>query len=1127
VKRKKRRRSRFAIYWIAGVILLGAALNVYLALRPASLSARIRAALASALACSYDFESFDWRWSGWLELRSVSLSEPGASPGHPGAEIISARAVRVEPDLLALLCGSFRPRSVVLESPVLRIARRDDGRWNLEDILRRPAPAAVAASTESPAGPATGGATREEPAGAADAKRGFEIPALPFLLIESGTIELTDPKAWGDGTPRVLSDVQASIRRGDERSLRIDAAFRPEFARRLDLSGTLALSGPEPVLRVRANARKVEVALVASRILPREAAAAVEGMRPKGLMDLSGDFEVSRSGGLVARGIGGRLQRCDLEPPGWPYPIRGLEATLEARDRTIEIDSISGSCGDGKLAGKARIELAEAWLAPGPFPAIASWSFQGNVDSITLDQRALLDRLREAMPPDVASLLERFALRGRLGAAVEVFESKTFPPRGDDLAATLRLQGIDFMYRGFPYTLEDLHGELRFEKRWLRFGLVEGQGGGISVKVSGKGIELERAGEVDVVIRTGGVPLDERFRAALPRDITGIWDDFRVLGSADAVISITRAPWTGPQPPSREELLPRISVTAEPRDVRMSFSGFPYEIRGITGLVHLDTLAGRITFDGLRGSHGRQLVTGSGALDFKNRGLMKVAIACDHLTYDAELAAALSPGARMLISQFGFEGSVKADVSVQMKEPKVSEVIADLELIEGSVQHRDFPYRLSLGGGRIRAIGDHTIEFRDIRTPEGSKPAAVANGSLTTAGSRRTLGFEIDVRELDCDDRLVRALPPDLSSFVTEMNLAGVFGGKLEGIYELDEADPSRGSIRYAGKGVTARDASVDFGLEVRNMTGTGVFAGGRSPGKPHYFVGEAFVESGWFNRVHVTKGEVDFVFNEEHSAVEAARRGPAPAGAYTPPPAIVERLSGDGSAETFQMLLHSKDLYGGEVDGFLYVGTGSKKDLAGDLRGKDLQMSLAAEDVFGASSTGTQGAGRGRVSFQGKSGDPRSITGEGEGFIEKATLVELPLFLGLLNILFGENTARHYFNEVDMRFRIADGKFVAESDGIEIRSAAVKLRGGGTLDFSGNLDLTFQPRLLGFKIPVLEQLLTLVKKGLAQIWVLGDLRRPRVEFVTGAGMLRIGIEPGSSPDGKTPLPKDLRKELR
>ena len=364
------------------------------------------------------------------------------------------------------------------------------------------------------------------------------------------------------------------------------------------------------------------------------------------------------------------------------------------------------------------------------------------------------------MPPDLSSLLERFVLRGRLGAAVEVFESKTFPPRGDYLAATLRLQGVDFMYRGFPYTLEDLHGELRFEKRWLRFGLVEGQGGGISVKVSGKGIELERAGEVDVVIRTGGVPLDERFREALPRDITGIWDDFQVFGSADGRISITRAPWTGPQPPSREELLPRVSVTAEPRDVRMSFRGFPYEIRGITGLVHLDTRAGRITFDGLRGSHGRQLVTGSGALDFKNRGLMKIAIACDHLTYDAELAAALSPGARMLISQFGFEGSVKADVSVQMKEPKVSEVIADLELSEGPCSTATSrTTSLSEEGASARSATTRSSSAT-FRTPEGSKPAAVANGSLTTAGSRRTLGFEIDVRELDCDDRLVRALRP-------------------------------------------------------------------------------------------------------------------------------------------------------------------------------------------------------------------------------------------------------------------------------------------------------------------------------------------------------------------------------
>ena len=115
--------------------------------------------------------------------------------------------------------------------------------------------------------------------------------------------------------------------------------------------------------------------------------------------------------------------------------------------------------------------------------------------------------------------------------------------------------------------------------------------------------------------------------------------------------------------------------------------------------------------------------------------------------------------------------------------------------------------------------------------------------------------------------------------------------------------------------------------------------------------------------------------------------------------------------------------------------------------------------DVFGAQGTGTTGTARGKIRFQGKAGNVLSLTGKGEGNIENARLVELPLFLGILSRLFGESSGRHYFNEVALRYTIGDGKFKAGGDGVEIRSQGLKLIGGGTMDFSGALDLALEPR--------------------------------------------------------------------
>ena len=78
-------------------------------------------------------------------------------------------------------------------------------------------------------------------------------------------------------------------------------------------------------------------------------------------------------------------------------------------------------------------------------------------------------------------------------------------------------------------------------------------------------------------------------------------------------------------------------------------------------------------------------------------------------------------------------------------------------------------------------------------------------------------------------------------------------------------------------------------------------------------------------------------------------------------------------------------------------------------------------------------------------------------------------------------------------------------------------------MDFSGNLDLTLEPRVLDFQIPIVEQIFSLLKKGLAQVRIAGDLAKPKVSFATAAGILQIGIE-GGEPESNVPLPSDLKK---
>jgi hypothetical protein len=1107
---KKRRRFRFplALAWIGLVVCGGVFLNLYLALRPAAIEARFRAELGRFLRTPFQFSSLRLSWNGGAEIRDLRLflepssgdsrtpeeTAPGAPAGLPeGAlELLSARSVRLLPDFPKLLSGSFEIKQVILDSPFLRVSRARDGSWNWSRLLRSEGPPLAASR-------------------------------LPSVLVEGGRLAFGDERTFREPFGETVEDMYARLAMEPNGTISFRAQVRSALARKLDVSGSASGLEGKPVVRFRVEAKKLDLSRIPPQLLSAELAEEARRLKLEGFLDLQGDFKYDSNEGLSLLGVVGNIVRCEFLPPFSPFPVKGLKGTFLLKERTLEIREVEGGVGGGKLAGLARVEFDGPWLfSPNPSTA-AWWTVKCEVSSFLVDRR-----IRDALPPSARKVFDEFQPHGKVGLELKVLESRQFPPRADEVSATLRLDGLDCRYYEFPYLVQDLQGELLIEKGRVKFKQpIEARNGPISVKISGGGVELSRRGDVDVTIKVDSVPLDERFRSALPEEAHEIWDAFQLLGSGDGIITIFRE---GLKEEPEATLgahieRPRVVVTAYPRGVRMSYRQFPYEVSGISGNVHFDTRARRLTFEKLEGRHGEQVITGNGVFEIGPPSRFNITLHTDSLPVDEDLISGFSLSGQRLLRDFDFRGRVKADVKIESTGSGSSQVKSEVSILEGSVRHQDFPYPLDLAQGNLIVMGDQTIEFKGISTPEGSVPHVLCDGILTTKDRERMLTFNLDVKDLRFDAKLAKALPPELASFVKGMKLGGVYDGQLDGTYSFDEATPDLYSIRYRGVDVIAREAAVDFGLKIHDMSGTGTFIGDKVSDQPHRLRGSIYVDSAWFNRVHLTKGNVIFSLGEEHPAIQAARAGKKIEGhEYSIPQEMVSRLSGEKVKDTFQMLVNSPDVYGGKVDGFLFVDTGDLNDLSGDFSGRGLQVSKAAEDIFGAKATGSGGEARGKISFHGRNGDYRSITGKGEGFIENARLVELPLFLSLLSVLFGGNSTRHYFNEVILKYGVADGQFKADkSDGIEIRSAGLKLVGGGTLDFDGKLDLTFEPRVLDFKIPVVDTILTVVKKGLAQIWVTGDLAKPQVQFVTVGGILRIGIESGDG-EKKPPLPTDLRK---
>ncbi len=1067
---------------MSALVLGGLSLNVYLALRPGTLEDHLRVELREYFAVPVEFGSLDVSWERGVELGELRFPTPDGSR----QDLIQVRSLRVLPDLWKLLRGQFLIREIVLDEPVFRLERRPDGSWTVEDLLT---PGRLSAG---------GGPVRVPP---------FSVVGGKFLYRDAVT--------FPSEVVEEIDDVYASFYRVSPDLTEFEAELRVPGLRRLHLSGSIRSAGSGPRVRAGFRASKVELASPFRRFLPARLASALEGLEVKGVADVYGDVSFSLEEGLVPTRVAVSVLRGNVQHPMTPYALRNLRGNIVLRERLIEVSRLAGEFGGGEFTLSGAVELSgDAW-------ELQRWSAELSADSFPIDGRFLA-----ALPESVRAVVDQYRPRGRIGVSVRIPDSASFPPRAEDVVATVFVHNLDAAYYRFPYRVEGLSGELRVEGGWLRFPRpVVARNGPTTVSVAGPGAELSRTGEMDITVKITGLPLDERFRSSMPPGSQAIWDDFRAVGSASGLVEIRRTRLEDTPPGPVPDTGPHVIVRAQPQDLRIAYRRFPYEITGITGEVRGDSRTGLMTFADLKGRHGEHIISGNGAVQLHGDRLFHLTLHSDSLAVDEDLVAAMSDSSRRLLDEFRFQGRVRVDVKIQTTEESRLMVSTDVGLIEASIEHRNFAFPLTLQGGNLKLVGDHTVSFTDVGTPPGVEPQVLFNGQMTMVGTRRTLGFVVDVERFRFDTRLVNALPQQLARFVQNIGLGGVYRGKVRGSFEFDEVDPGYVKVMYSGEDIVAEEAEVSFGLKVHHIAATAEFVGSKLPGRPHTLLGRVDVSSAWFNRLHLKDLIIDYALGKEHEAIVAAREARALADReYAPPREFLERLTASRVSETFQALIHTKDFYGGLVNGFLYVDAGQEHDVAGHFEASGIEVAQAAGDVFGeAQGAGTRGDASGWVRFKGRSGDVHSVVGEGRGDITNAKLAQLPLFLGLLGVLMGDATEGHYFNEVGLRYTIKDGKFRTPGDGIRINSSGIKLLGGGEMDFTGKLFLKFQPRLLGFQIPVLEQILALIKKGVAEVWVSGVLQDPRVQFVTAAGGLRFGIDTSGEDRGDIRLPSDMR----
>lgn len=1066
------------------VLAAGLGLHAHLAFRPEQVRELLVASVSEILAGEVTLSPIvTVGGDREVTFRDLVVASPS---GGGGGEILRVRRVVIRPRALPLLFGALVVDEALLVEPVLRVTPGETGPGALAGIL---GPRARQWLLPGAAAPSAGDDTP------------VTAERLPRIRIEGGAAHLEVASPDGEPTRQDFLDVNARMKPGDPDEVQLELSCRLPFLDRLEIHGRWKVPDRAGTLEVRA--RRVDLAGQLQDLVPDGLRYMARRSGLRGLADLEGRVRLESGRGIVVESLGGQLSDGHLQLPDAPYPCERISGHVSVVGRELGLSGAEGRFGAGSLSGDVVMRWSSDWSR--------IESLRG---AARLPNVPLTSRLGDWIPAALRPQFDRLELGGRIGIACEV-DADELPPQPDDVSVEITLHDVDLRHRDFSYPFEDLAGTVSVENGQATVTTpLRARRGDSHLTVTGW-IDITRPERVQIDATVQGLVLDDTLQNAIPASGLAHWRQFRPRGVVDLGLDLRGTNEAGSSSPRR-----RITVTA--RGVTIQPQGFPCEIRDITGQAVVDLASGRVDLGDLRGEREGEAVVATGTVELSNPLRWNLEVAADRLEIDDDLVALLPVDIRRFVDETGLRGTV--GVVAGFRSAGDGTVSRSVTVDVGAVRARyaAFPVPLEFHGGRIEIPGDGVFLLRDLRTAPGFRPGGNLRGEFRRTGAERVFDFEMEIDDLVLDERLRGLLPEDLRRLAAQLRLAGTFSGRLAGSMRYDVDDLQRRTVSYHARGVRTGNASIDFGLAMRDIRASGDFDGQSGLDGRHRLSGTVQVESSRFNRLRFRDVELAFVFGQPHPAIaKLPAERPRSGGGFVPDALFAHRLQPDRVGDTIQVQVLDGTLYGGALDGVLYVDAGERRDFAGEFMVRHASVPDAARDVFKTESDRIEGECGGRVLFRGTTGDAGSVQGGGTVSVRDASLVDLPLFVGFMSLLFSlKPTTQPRFREADLTFSIADGRFTAAGpSGIAIRGDGVNLLGYGSLDFGGRLNVTLTPHLTDLRIPVVETLLDFVKKTLLQIWVEGDLEEPSFRLVTGAGLVRVPFGAGDSSrrnDGKS-----------
>lgn len=728
------------------------------------------------------------------------------------------------------------------------------------------------------------------------------------------------------------------------------------------------------------------------------------------------------------------VKDASVEYDEFPYRVEHACGKVHLTHEKVDFQNLS--CKDSK---NTEISLTgNLFLKSGSKPGV---QIQINAKNAMLDEKLL-----RAIGAEFNDVWQQFSPSGSFDISVDV--KKPIGTAKIKWNAFLTLKDASLCFEDFPYPVHHLHGNVAFSPERATFSNVQGRHNKNILKVAGEWTPEN----FDIHITSDHFLIEDDLYNSLPQDGKELWKQFQVQGNTKVKVHVLKE--------EDKDIVWDTEISLI--NIQGKYLEFPYELQNLQGLVTFNHES-HAQFN-LKNHTDKINVNISGEYTKDKFSLL---VHARDLSLDNDLYNALTKEHQNIWQKLNPTG--KMDVKFNYsKEENIAQQKISLFPNGVSVTYEGFPYTVTnikskKNGGIF--IADNAISIKELYGKHNQANIMIKGNIDTFEDNTQLLDLVVHGKNIEIEEEFQNALAYLFPNFMKSMKLKGHLS---EVIYNMQyHIKPNNDYTTFS---LLCKNLNTDITEHqlFEKMQGDLSLKG--------FIVQNQTKMQGNFS--HGNVGMKGFLFNDVSCSINLFNN-------YL----MLESITGH--------------FYQGDIAGHVALDTSSYGAYQGSftVQNSSLQEIAAtfqSDEDKEKEKSNISGLLHGKCSFQGNTFDIKTLTGQGKITLNNGQIWELPLFLAILHILAVVDIfslpSRPAVRQGDINFSISDEKFVISA--MNFNTALLSLSGGGTIDFTGNLNLNilthFAPSILP-KIPLIDKLYNSLH--LLPIYITGTWKKPKLKL--------------------------------